>query len=326
MSYTKGTTASSYTPAVNAEMQMIGKIAESVLRQVEANNVLSVFKKQPVGNGDTIEKVIMRIIEAQPYNKEGKNALHRWADQHAVARYYNEWTPKKFPATVDKKELRKIANGQISAEEMADNIISTLTQSDEYDEYNELKGLLKWGVTNSNLKHLTDVDVTAGGTTDYKGILKAIKNTVKGMQYVNNSYNAIGTMTITHDKEASGTGVITKTTESVPFLQRSRAEDIFIVMPYTLVTDIDVDELAGVFNMDKAEIKSRIIEIDSTDKYVYIVDRNAILDYTRLYDLVNAFNEDGYFWNYVLHVERLYGLSQLFNACYFEYDTTPSKQ
>ena len=74
-----------------------------------------------------------------------------------------------------------------------------------------------------------------------------------------------------------------------------------------------------VFNLDKAEIRNRIIEIDSTDNIVYIVDRNAILDYTRLYEMVNQLNADGLFYNYFLHVEDLFAISPLFDCCFFEY-------
>ena len=62
-----------------------------------------------------------------------------------------------------------------------------------------------------------------------------------------------------------------------------------------------------------------MIEIDSTDTFIYVVDQNAILDYTRLYELVNQLNADGLFYNYFLHVEDLFAISPLFDCCYFNY-------
>ena len=91
-------------------------------------------------------------------------------------------------------------------------------------------------------------------------------------------------------------------------------------MPYQLKNKLDVEELAGVFNLDKAEIKNRIIEtdtgIESGSYYIYVVDKHAVLDFTRLYEMMDEKNADGLFWNYYLHTERLYALSPLFDACY----------
>ena len=97
------------------------------------------------------------------------------------------------------------------------------------------------------------------------------------------------------------------------------AEDIRIIMPYTIKNAIDVDELSGVFNLSKAEIESKIIETDTDEHYIYIVDQNAILDFTRLYEMVSQLNADGLFFNYFLHVERLFAISELFDGCFFEY-------
>ena len=109
--------------------------------------------------------------------------------------------------------------------------------------------------------------------------------------------------------------------------KKTNAEDIYIIMPYTLKNKLDVEELAGVFNLDKADIKDKIIEIDTEAdldgfQYVYIVDKYAILDYTRLYEMLNQLNADGRFWNYFLHVERLFGISPLFDAGYLKVATT----
>ena len=96
-------------------------------------------------------------------------------------------------------------------------------------------------------------------------------------------------------------------------------EDIYIVMPYSIKNAIDVDELSGVFNLSKAEIENKIIITDSTDKYIYVVDKNAILSFTRLYEVKSQENAQGNFWNYFLHTERLMAISPLFDATFFTY-------
>lgn len=311
-----GETSVLYSPTTVTEMGMIGKLAHSVLKNVQASNPLSVFEKVPVDNGDTIEQAVVRLIEAQPYNKNGANVLKRWLDQHTVARYFKDWTRNKFPTTVDYSDIRKVLNGSKSDTEVAQMIVGALNESDTYDRFTRMKELIKYGRTDGGFK-----DVGAVPADDYKAILKKIKDTVKGMQFVSNNYNGVGMITATVSEQQPNGTVLDKE-KQVPFLQRSKAEDIYIIMSYTLKNALDVDELAGVFNLDKAEIKDKIIEVDNIDgedgEFVYIVDKWAILNYTRLYEMVDQLNSDGLFWDYILHTDRMYAVCPLFNATYFK--------
>lgn len=291
-----------YEPNSYAELgDAIGKIAYQIIRQVEAKDPLAVFDKIPVNKGDTIEQAVIKLVEAQGYDRTGADALTRATQSKMLVRYFNNWERRVYKTTVDRSELRKILVEGTDTESVATNLVSVLAQSRIDEKFQNVKALLKWGATAGSLGEGTTVLKSLGtvpavnGAMDYKGILKKIKNTVKGMKFVNADFNT--------------SGLRRKTDES----------DIYIVAPYSLITSLDVDELAGVFNLDKAEIRNRIIEIDSTDNIVYIVDQNAILDFTRLYEMVNQLNASGLFYNYFLHVEDLFAISPLFDGCYFEY-------
>jgi hypothetical protein len=294
-----------YQPNTYAELgEMIGKVAHQIIRQVEAKDPLAVFDKMPVNKGDTIEQAVIKLVEASAYDKTGADALTRATNEKMLVRYFNNWERRKYKQTIDRSELRKVLVEGTSAEDVTTNLVSVLGQSRIDDKFQNVKKLLKWGATAGSLaegttalKSLGTVPAV-GGAMDNKGILKKIKNTVKGMKFVNADFNTAG------------------------LRRKTNEEDIYIIAPYTLITAIDVDELSGVFNLDKAEVRSRIIEIDSTDNIVYIVDRNAILDYTRLYEMVNQLNADGLFYNYFLHVEDLFAISPLFDGCFFEYGAT----
>lgn len=294
-----------YEPNSFAELgDAIGKVAYQIIRQVETKDPLAVFDKMPVNKGDTIEQAVIKLVEAKGYDRSGADALSRETASKMAVRYFNNWERRTYKQTVDISELRKILVEGTGTEAVASNLVSVLSQSRTDDKYQNVKALFKWGATAGSLGEGTTVFKSLGtvpavnNVMDYKGILKKIKNTVKGMKYVNANYNTAG-------------------------LRRKTAEeDIYIIAPYTLITDLDVDELAGVFNLDKAEIRNRIIEIDSTDNIVYIVDQNAILDFTRLYEMVNQLNASGLFYNYFLHVEDLFAISPLFDGCYFEYGVT----
>ena len=301
--FAPGKTGAEYQPNTYAELgDMIGKIAYQFIRQIEAKDPLSLFDKMPITNGDTIEQAVIKLVESQAYDKSGANALKRDTAVKMAVRYFNNWERRKYKTTVDISELRKALVSTSSAEAVASNLVSVLSQSRIDEKFQNVKKLLKWGTTAGSLgsgttvlKDVGAVNKNSDGTLDYKGILKKIKDTVKGMTFVNTTFNTAG------------------------LRRRTMLEDIVIVAPYTIINAIDVDELSGVFNLSKAEIRDRLVEIDSEDTYIYIVDKNAILDFTRLYEMANEKNADGLFYNYYLHVEDLFAISPLFDACYFDY-------
>lgn len=301
--FAPGKTGTDYQPNTYAELgDMIGKIAFQIIRQVEAKDPLAVFDKMPVNNGDTIEQAVIKLVEATAYDKSGANALKRSTISKLAVRYFNNWERRKYKQTVDISELRKALLNGTDTESVATNLVSVLSQSRIYDKFQNVKALLKWGTTVGSLDtthavlvNAGDVNVNADSSMNYKGILKKIKDTVKGMTFVNTTFNSAG------------------------LNRATKLDDIIIVAPYTIINAIDVDELSGVFNLSKAEIRERLIEIDSTDTYIYIVDKNAILDFTRLYEMATEKNADGLFYNYYLHVDDLFAISPLFDACYFNY-------
>lgn len=293
-----------------AQMDMIGKIAYQIIREVVAKNPLSVFNKRPVDTGDTIEQVVVKLVESEPYSRDGLAALSPDKRSKLAVRYFNEWFEKKFKTTVYYQDLRFVAENIENRDEIASKLVSVLSQSDIYENYVELKGLLEFGTKvnggTTPLKDLGTIPVDESGKVQYKKILTKLKNTVKGMKFVNANYNTAGLARATQES------------------------DIYIIAPYELITDIDVEELAGVFNLDKAEIRTRIIEIDTPQDAdgnytIYVVDQNAILAVPRLYLMDNQKNADGLFWNYFLHVGRLYAISSLFDGAFFKVATKPAQ-
>lgn len=288
----------SYVPNTYAPYDdMIGKIAFQIIREVETKNPLAVFDKMPVNNGDTIEQAVVKLVDANAYDPTGANALTRDTAVKVAVRYFNNWERHNYKTTIDYSEIRKVLTTGLGAEEVADKIVSALSKSRIHDKFTSLKSLLAWGRTAGSydastavIKSSTTIPALSGGGINAKAIIKAIKNTIKGFTFVSTDYN-------------------------VPALkQSSDVDDIYIVMSYKMKTALDVDELAGVFNLEKDKIDAKIIEIDADDNYIYVLDERAILDFTRLYEMVNQLNADGLFWNYFLHVSDLFAISPLFNT------------
>lgn len=289
-----GYTAEGYDPSVVAPYNMVEKIALQVIREVKAFDPLEVFEKGQIGNGTTIEQVIVELVEGKGWNKDGSSTLDK-KDIEMIARYFKDITDTQFETTVQKSEIKKVMNGGSSYEEVAGKLVSSLTESERLDKFEKLKTLFTSSaaadVANSAGKPILKLQDEVVATPE--DVIKIIKNTIKAFKYVSTKYNQAGIKRSTY------------------------ADDIYLVMGYEVRNAIDVELLAGLFNLSKVEMEAHIIETDSTDGNVYIVDRNAIVCYTKDYEMTNQWNGQGRFMNYFLTVERIYGVSPIFNAVYF---------
>ena len=300
--FSSGVLPANYVPSESEDLNLLGKIAIQVIRDVVTKNPLSEFMKGRIENGETVEQAVIKLVESNDFDRTGANALAPDTAEKMAVRYFNDWSKKTFNTTVFVTEIQKYLLGEVSAESIIEKIVGTLARSDTHELYQGIKDLLAWGSTDGsngeNDTVITDVGTVElkNGAIDYNGVLKKIKNTVDGMTFVGNSFNKAGIDI------------------------KSELDNLMVVMPYTLYNDTDVDSLSGFFNLDKAEIKNRIIKVDTTDNKVYVIDKLSILVYTRLYQMLTQLNAKGAFYNYYLHVERLFAISPLFNSAFFTYE------
>lgn len=311
--YQGGTDGEDYVPTTIEELgNMIGKVAESIIRENTTINPLTPFEKGLIKNGETIEQAVVKLVESSAYDPTGAGALTRDEAEKLAVKYFNDWSRSKFKTTVDIPEMRKVLLGERDASELSSKVVSSLSESDKFEKYLNVRNLMKWGRQTADggtgkvlVKAATVAYDSVNDSIDYKNVLVSMKDVISGMKFVNGDFN------------------------SLELKRRTREEDIYILIPYKLKNRIDVNDLAGVFNLDKTKIEAKLIEIDTDVEdgyyYIYVVDKFAVLDYTRLYEMLDQKNADGFFWNYFLHTDRLYALCPLFDACYIKIAATTSQ-
>lgn len=281
--YGGGVDAQNYTVDVNEIYPLIEKVARQMMASTEITDKLAVFNKAPIDNGTTLEEFLVKIAQSTAYDPEDTQPFDV-VNPELVVRYYKNWTHKKFKTTVYDNEVRKVMLADGNAGRVSGEIVASLSKGDFYEKYIATRDLFKYAFDNDLIVKSAQIE-----SDDYKGILKELKNAVDGMSFPNADFNKAG--------------VIRETPKS----------RIRILMPYKIKNAIDVDELAGVFNLSKAELAERIITIDSGNT-IYVVDELGVLIYTRLYQMGSMpYNIDNLSKNFVLHTDRLYAISPLFD-------------
>lgn len=276
--------SATHTAKVNEIYGLIETIAKQTFYAVESYNPLSAFDKGIIDYGTDIEQWMIQLTESYAFNKNAVDALSA-KDPNYALRYFQDWTDKQYEQSVREDEIRKILIKTSSPEEVSAKIIGNLRESDDNETYETMKAIL--------LKAKTEM-TSAGTITTGLDLLKMVRNVVDAFQFMNATYSIAGAK------------------------YRCPLSRIRLVMPYNVKNALDVDTLASLFHVDKAQIDERIDTIDTTDGIVYIVDEEAIMRYRRLSELEPARNAKGRVTNYYYTVSDLFAYSPLFKMTFID--------
>ena len=106
----------------------------------------------------------------------------------------------------------------------------------------------------------------------------------------------------------------------------TRKEDMVLVIGSDYATDIDINLLATAFNLDKAEISTRIIVVDelpvlkgtkNVKPICVLMDKDYIVDYTTLYEVRQFENANTLTTNLFYHVWGIMAQNDFTNAIQF---------
>ena len=209
---------------------LINRIAFTYVRGKEWENVLAPFKGAKVNYGNTIQEIAPKWIAAHSYDDEAETLLklHR---PEAEVWYHSQNRRDQYPITVNDQELRTAFTDEYGLNNLVAQIMTTPMSSDNYDEYRIMVQLIAeyerhWGFFKHKLS-AAPTDETTG-----KEFLTAIKTYAGKLQFPSTVYNS-------------------QAITDIPVFVKPK-ELILLVTPETSAA-VDVNTLASVFQLDKAE-------------------------------------------------------------------------
>lgn len=287
-------TGSTSIPAdASSVYSMANKFAKQIIESVSSVNPLDeLFNKGKIEYGKNVEEAVLELLQKGQYDENAVD-LFAASDPTFIVRWYKDWSSGQFSTTVRLNEIRKIlARGlgeRNTAEAVAEKIVSNLTESDSFDRYKNEKGVLR-----ALVEAVWAAGKYAGSATTANELLKMVRNVVDDFQFINSNYVLAG------------------------IENRASLDDIRIVMPYNIKNSIDIDAMAYMFNMEKADLLAKIVVTDAQDNCVIIVDKRAVFKYNRLLELTDQWNGKALLTNYWYTVDDMYGYSPLFKATYID--------
>lgn len=238
------------------------------------------------------------VIEQAVINKATKRVFDKTKcdmsplDPSLAVRYFNNFETRQYKVTVRRDDIRKIiANKGVGVEDVVAEILDTLTQGRDSDDFKSSRSLIM------NTEGLTDYRYTlAGVPANMEGVLYAIRDMYETLRDENSGYNFTMYETATPEK------------------------DIRIAISSKLMNLLDVTTLANIFNLSKVELMGKLVVIPVSDLTranwykVVVYDRMAFNRARRINDITFDECASGRYVNYFLTVEDAFFYSPLFKV------------
>lgn len=238
------------------------------------------------------------VIEQAVINKAVKRVFDKTKcdmsplDPSLAVRYFNNFETRQYKATVRRDDIRKIiANKGVGVEDVVAEILDTLTQGRDSDDFKSSRSLIM------NTEGVLDYSTILGGApANMEGVLYAIRDMYESLRDENTGYDSTTYETATPER------------------------DIRIAISSKLMNLLDVTTLANIFNLSKVELMGKLVvipvsDLDRANWYkVVVYDRMAFNRARRINDITFDECASGRYVNYFLTVEDAFFYSPLFKA------------
>ncbi len=274
---------------------LINKIGKTIVSSKMAQNKLSFFRGEDLNFGDTIEDIFVEMAKASVYNRNATNPFDITKPSVKVL-YHRIDRELQYIVTIYDTDLRRAFTSADGMDKLVSAIVNSLYSGRQHDDYIFTKELF------GSYKKYYEVNVSAP-TTDAtsKALVKAIKKYSEDISFMTNKFN--------------GQGVDTYTEKS----------DQILLLHKDAKVNIDIEYLAGIFNLSKTEMEARVVTVDDfgqlSDTYAILVDVNSPKIHKTLETMETIRNPKGRYTNYFLNSDGIYSISQFANMVVFKKKT-----
>lgn len=309
-----------YEPASNKFLNgLVNKITKQQVAVTKFTNPFTLFDKDPLAFGDTIENVRIDVSKGTPYAETTDDPFAR-TKPVAKGRYITDNFEYQWASTIEQKELAKACLASNGFMQISDAIVESMNTARNIEEYNaEITYLNKADLYANGIESIATKAVEADEKKKAKLITKTLAKALKDMTFPATDNNAMKVMNV------------------------SKFDDLYVIIKEDVLQDINFDFLEGVFNLSKIELAKHFIEIrsfqtikntkdDSTsavtpsvtgdDLAFVILDKNGFDNHVMLDIGTSIYNPKKHYTNMFHTLWKIFNYRNDFNARAFKIDST----
>lgn len=237
------------------------------------------YESYPVKFGDTIENIFTELPQGYTFDKDATDPFTKYIPSvkplYATINY-----EMQYPTTIQDVLLRRAVLTEYGLMNLVNSIISNMNKRKDIDEYQATIYMLNNADLYADGFEELDVSDEVTDTGKYKAITQKIVDVVTDFALPSSSNNKLGVLTVTPNSKS------------------------VLVIKQEILNHINIDFLAGVFNLEKTELIKNIIPVRSF-QVINPADDGSVagedIDFVVLdedgFDIHNALEDSGMIYN-----------------------------
>ena len=306
-----GTPILNNTPVMNEFMnRLVNRIVYTSFENKYFNNPLQILEGDRIPLGYAGQEIYINPSKGRQYDVNDFAGLLVKYEADVKVQYTSVNMDLQYPVTVGRHKLKQAFVSWDALDNFVMELSNSLYNGAYIDEFRFTKGLVSAAFKSNQVQYEKVTAITTEATA--KAFTTKVRELFLNMQLPSTEYNAWA--------KVGGYGR--------EILTYSRPEDIVFLIRNDVRSYLDVNVLAEAFNMDKADLLGRIINIDNFDQY----DDNG----TKIYDgsdiigfigdaswfrikrqdmyLDEFYNANNRTWQYYLNLTKMYNYSLFANG------------
>lgn len=309
--------ASTYVPAQNQFLSaLVNKIVYQTVDGFGFENPFKKFDGFPINYGDTIENIYVETPKGYTFNPNATDPFTKFAGD--VKTIYNTINyERQYGATIQDSLMRRAVLNEYGLNNLINEILRQLTTSKNVEEYEAqilaLNNAKLYGnstsTTSQGVTTYAFEDLNVYGMTEAesaKAITSKIVDIYTSFKLPSRDNNAMGVLSSSND------------------------ENIHLIIKRTLLNDINLDFLTGVFNLSKVDLIKKItivedfrVKTDDGDETTtdngadigfIVCDARFFDNHIALQDGGLIYNPKGKYTNHFLNLWKIFGFKPWYNA------------
>ena len=290
--------------------QLINQVIKPTFLTRRLQNKLKILYRGNLEFGESIHNIFVGMAEAKNFgeNFEGCNSeledMYNKATVNIEQEYATVNFKKKLKVSISQENLAMAFRDAYGLSRLIQDVTTALVNRAEFEELMAMKYVIAKQNFEKETQRIIMPKPKDGQSA--KDFAKKLKEMIELLGFPSASYNT--------------TGVVTTSTP----------RDLILITTPDVKASLDIDLYAGLFNINKAEVESRIITIDNfhylddngqiitnCDRYAMLVDRDFIQFYTKLVQSESIRNPNSLYTNQFMHLWSLLATCNFANAIEF---------
>lgn len=272
------------------------KIGKTLIQKHNQVDKFRLFHE--AGDGKDIEEIHVGDYSSYAYDKTGAHVISGGQQPDVTTDYTKQQRRSTYDARIYDYQWRPVFNNIGTKESFIMEHFNRIRQSIVKDDY--ILGKHALGMIDFSKGNMVYQVPTVQSASDVQTFLRTLKKASLDMTFNN---------TLLNEGEVDA---ITPKEDQVLFINKD------------VLAHVDVDVLAGVFNLDKIDIANRIIILDDFGDVLenccgILMDKRKLRIYDDLNTVESFRNAEGLYTNYFYHVWQTYRISPFMQAVKFQY-------